>query len=134
MALLGKTCFTATFPPSPPHSEGLGESSRFLKAVHFFLTELATRDLSAAERRFQLGKGTSHFSPREMDQYNFSKCTITVRLLEFSTMVLTRGDQDLLKVELDSDDGRVLSVEHADVSLLRSFWKKTCLSRRFSSW
>ncbi|TWW70550.1 DNA-dependent protein kinase catalytic subunit [Takifugu flavidus] len=92
------TTFISLHILKPPHMISLGESSRFLKAVHFFLTELATRDLSAAERRFQLGKGTSHFSPREMDQYNFSKCTITVRLLEFSTMVLTRSDQDLLKL------------------------------------
>lgn len=79
-------------------SEGLGENSSFLKALHFFVTELATRELSAAERRFQLGQETSHFSPREVDQYDYSKCTITVRLLEFSTTVLTRNDQDLLKV------------------------------------
>lgn len=93
--------FSSEFSSFSLRSEGLGENSSFRKAVHFFLTELATRELSAAERRFQLGKEASHFSPREVDQYNFSKCTITVRLLEFSTMVLTRNDQDLLKVVLD---------------------------------
>lgn len=91
-------------------SEGLGENSSFLKAVHFFLTELATRELSAAERRFQLGAETSHFSPGEVDQYHFSKCTITVRLLEFSSIILARNDQDLLKVGLTVDDGVLLSV------------------------
>lgn len=94
----------------------MGEDSSFLKAVHFFLTELATRELSAAERRFHLGPETSHFSPREVDQYNFSKCTITVRLLEFSTMVLIRSDQDLLKVSRTLGHHLVLpSLEHADV-------------------
>lgn len=78
--------------------KGLGENSSFLKAVHFFLTELATRDLSAAESCFYLGKETSHFSPREIDQYNFSKCTIIVRLLEFTTMILIKNNLEFLKV------------------------------------
>lgn len=85
-------------------SQGSAEDSSFLKAVHFFLTELATRELSAAESCFHLGKDssrTSHFSPREIDQYSFSKCTIIVRLLEFTTMILIKGDQDFLKVLLD---------------------------------
>lgn len=32
--------------------------------------------------------------------YNFSKCTIIVRLLEFVTMVLVKGDLEMLKVKL----------------------------------
>lgn len=86
------------------HSSGSAEDSSFLKAVHFFLTELATHELSAAESCFHLGKDssrTSHFSPREIDEYNFSKCTIIVRLLEFTTMILIKGDQDFFKVLQD---------------------------------
>uniref|UniRef100_A0A3Q3H2P1 DNA-dependent protein kinase catalytic subunit n=1 Tax=Labrus bergylta TaxID=56723 RepID=A0A3Q3H2P1_9LABR len=64
--------------------------SSFLKAVSFFLSELSTRDLSAAESCFPVGEKTSHFSPREVDQYNFSKCTIIVRLLEFTAMILVK--------------------------------------------
>uniref|UniRef100_A0A3P9H2R7 DNA-dependent protein kinase catalytic subunit n=1 Tax=Oryzias latipes TaxID=8090 RepID=A0A3P9H2R7_ORYLA len=70
------------------------DKSSFLKATHFFLTELATRELAAAESCFLFGERTSHFSPREVDQYNYSKCTIIVRLLEFASMILVKGDQE----------------------------------------
>ncbi len=82
------------------HCQGAKEKSSFLKAVSFFLTELATHELVAAESCFPLGEKTSHFSPREVDQYNFSKCTIIVRLLEFATMILVKGDQEFWKVSL----------------------------------
>uniref|UniRef100_A0A3P9NWB4 DNA-dependent protein kinase catalytic subunit n=1 Tax=Poecilia reticulata TaxID=8081 RepID=A0A3P9NWB4_POERE len=72
--------------------------SSFLKATHFFLTELASRELAAAESCFGLGERMSHFSPREVDQYNYSKCTITVRLLEFASMILIKGDQGFWKL------------------------------------
>uniref|UniRef100_A0A3Q1ES12 DNA-dependent protein kinase catalytic subunit n=1 Tax=Acanthochromis polyacanthus TaxID=80966 RepID=A0A3Q1ES12_9TELE len=73
------------------------DKSSFLKALHFFLTELATHELGAAESCFSLGERTSHFSPREVDQYNYSKCTIIVRLLEFASMILVKGDQEFWK-------------------------------------
>ncbi|KAK1885467.1 DNA-dependent protein kinase catalytic subunit [Dissostichus eleginoides] len=74
------------------------EKSSFLKAIRFFVTELSTQELAAAESCFPLAKKTSHFSPREVDQFNFSKCTITVRLLEFTTMILVKGDQEFWKL------------------------------------
>ncbi|XP_041824461.1 DNA-dependent protein kinase catalytic subunit [Melanotaenia boesemani] len=81
----------------PQHVLGSKDKSSFLKATHFFLTELAAHDLPAAEGCFPVGDGMSHFSPREVDQYNYSKCSIIVRLLEFSSMILVRGDQDFWK-------------------------------------
>ncbi|XP_012711305.2 DNA-dependent protein kinase catalytic subunit [Fundulus heteroclitus] len=82
----------------PEHILRSKDKSRFLKATRFFLTELAARGLAAAESCFALGERTSHFSPREVDQYNYSKCTITVRLLEFASMVLVKGDQEFWKL------------------------------------
>ncbi|XP_073344741.1 DNA-dependent protein kinase catalytic subunit [Pagrus major] len=82
----------------PHHMLGSKEKSSFLKAMSFFLTELATHELAAAESCFPLGERSSHFSPREVDQYNFSKCTIIVRLLEFATMILEKGDQEFWKL------------------------------------
>ncbi|XP_072306662.1 DNA-dependent protein kinase catalytic subunit [Eucyclogobius newberryi] len=81
----------------PHHMLACKDKSIFLKAVGFFLSELATRDLATAESCFQISEKTSHFSPREVDQYNYSKCTIIVRLLEFSAMILVNGDQDFWK-------------------------------------
>ncbi|KAM9839260.1 DNA-dependent protein kinase catalytic subunit [Aulostomus maculatus] len=81
----------------PDFMLGSKDESSFLRAIHFFLTELATQDLAAAESCFSLGEKTSYFSPREVDQYNYSKCTIIVRLLEFATLILVKGGTELLK-------------------------------------
>ncbi|KAJ3611495.1 hypothetical protein NHX12_021510 [Muraenolepis orangiensis] len=77
---------------------GSGEPSCFRKATGFFLRELATQELSAAEGCFALGQKSSSFSPREVEQYHYSKGTIIVRLLEFATMVLLKCDQELWKL------------------------------------
>ncbi|KAK0144676.1 DNA-dependent protein kinase catalytic subunit [Merluccius polli] len=78
---------------------GSGEQSSFLKAMGFFLTELATQQLSAAESCFPArGQKNSSFSPREVEQYQYSKGTIVVRLLEFATMILLKCDQHLWKL------------------------------------
>ncbi|XP_068160133.1 DNA-dependent protein kinase catalytic subunit [Antennarius striatus] len=82
----------------PSHMIDSRDKSCFLKAVSFFLTELAAQDLTAAESCFPHGGKRSHFSPREVDQYNFSKCSITVRLLEFTNMILTKGGQEFCKL------------------------------------
>ncbi|XP_029313652.1 DNA-dependent protein kinase catalytic subunit [Cottoperca gobio] len=81
-----------------PHQMLSEEKSSFLKAIRFFLTELTTHELAAAESCFALSRKTSHFSPREVDEYNFSKCTIIVRLLEFATMILVKGDEEFWKL------------------------------------
>ncbi|XP_039982420.1 DNA-dependent protein kinase catalytic subunit isoform X2 [Xiphias gladius] len=82
----------------PQHMLSSKDKSSFLKAAHYFLTELATHELAAAESCFTRGEKSSHFSPREVDQYNYSKCTIIVRLLEFATMILVKGDQEFWKL------------------------------------
>uniref|UniRef100_A0A3B5Q076 DNA-dependent protein kinase catalytic subunit n=1 Tax=Xiphophorus maculatus TaxID=8083 RepID=A0A3B5Q076_XIPMA len=82
----------------PQHILSSKDKSSFLKATHFFLMELASRGLAAAESCFGRGERMSHFSPREVDQYNYSKCTITVRLLEFASMILVKGDQGFWKL------------------------------------
>uniref|UniRef100_A0AAR2L7W1 DNA-dependent protein kinase catalytic subunit n=1 Tax=Pygocentrus nattereri TaxID=42514 RepID=A0AAR2L7W1_PYGNA len=75
------------------------EKSSFLPAIRFFLTELAMHDMKAASACFRVSDSTSpHFSHRERELYNYNKCTIVVRLLEFSTMVLLKCQQDLWKL------------------------------------
>ncbi|GAA6076648.1 DNA-dependent protein kinase catalytic subunit isoform X1, partial [Tachysurus ichikawai] len=76
-----------------------GEKSQFLPALCFFLTELALEGLNSARACFRVADSTwSHFSPREQELYNYSKCTIIVRLLEFSTMVLLKCQEDVWKL------------------------------------
>uniref|UniRef100_A0A8C1YUK1 DNA-dependent protein kinase catalytic subunit n=1 Tax=Cyprinus carpio TaxID=7962 RepID=A0A8C1YUK1_CYPCA len=80
----------------PQRILGTVEKSSFLPALCFFLTELSMQDIQAARACFKMGNaGQSHFSPRETEQYNHSKCSIIVRILEFSTMVLQKCPQDL---------------------------------------
>ncbi|KAL4648766.1 DNA-dependent protein kinase catalytic subunit isoform X1 [Arapaima gigas] len=74
------------------------ERSVFLKALQFFITELASQDIAAAEQCFLLGKKVSTFSPREREDYNYSKGTIIVRLFEFVTVVLEKCHQDVWKL------------------------------------
>ncbi|XP_060730052.1 DNA-dependent protein kinase catalytic subunit isoform X1 [Tachysurus vachellii] len=75
------------------------EESQFLPALRFFLTELALEDLNSARACFRVADSTwSHFSPREQELYNYRKCTIIVRLLEFSTMVLLKCQEDVWKL------------------------------------
>lgn len=91
--------FTKLHCMQPQRILGTGEKSSFLPAVRFFLTELSMQDVQAARACFRIGNaGQSHLSPRETEQYNFSKCSIIVRMLEFSTMVLKKCPQDLWKL------------------------------------
>lgn len=83
----------------PQRILGTGEKSSFLPALRFFLTELSMQDVQAARACYKLGNaGQSLFSPRETEQYNYNKCSIIVRILEFSTMVLQKCPQDLWKI------------------------------------
>uniref|UniRef100_A0A9J8AJD6 DNA-dependent protein kinase catalytic subunit n=1 Tax=Cyprinus carpio carpio TaxID=630221 RepID=A0A9J8AJD6_CYPCA len=83
----------------PQRILGTSDKSSFLPALRFFLTELSMQDVQAARACFRMGNaGQSHFSPRETEQYNYNKCSIIVRILEFSTMVLQKCPQDLWKI------------------------------------
>uniref|UniRef100_A0A663E412 DNA-dependent protein kinase catalytic subunit n=1 Tax=Aquila chrysaetos chrysaetos TaxID=223781 RepID=A0A663E412_AQUCH len=79
-----------------PH-EILCESS-FLEAVQFFLETIALHDIHTAEQCFDCSSKGSMFSPQERDVYNYSKCTIIVRTMEFVTMILETCQQDFWKL------------------------------------
>ncbi|CAJ0950888.1 unnamed protein product [Ranitomeya imitator] len=69
------------------------QKSSFLGALHYFISHLSMRDITAA----QAGYSDGSFSPQEKEEYNYSKCTITVRIIEFVTMILDHCQQDLCK-------------------------------------
>uniref|UniRef100_A0A8C3EIM9 DNA-dependent protein kinase catalytic subunit n=1 Tax=Corvus moneduloides TaxID=1196302 RepID=A0A8C3EIM9_CORMO len=73
---------------------GVNESSSFLEAVQFFLDTIALHDIHAAEQCFDCSLKGSTFSPQERDVYNYSKCTIIVRIMEFVTVILEMCQQD----------------------------------------
>lgn len=66
--------------------------------MQFFLETVALRDIHAAEQCFDGSSKSSVFSPQERDVYNYSKCTIIVRIMEFVTMILEMCQQDFWKV------------------------------------
>ncbi|KAK2527806.1 Prkdc [Columba livia] len=77
---------------------GVDERSSFLEAVQFFLETIALHDIHAAEKYFDCSSKGSTFSPQEKDVYNYSKCTIIVRIMEFVTMILETCQQDFWKL------------------------------------
>lgn len=78
--------------------EGAKVQSGFLKAIEFFITELAVQDISTAELCFSVGPKGALFSPKEREDYNYSKGTIIVRMMEFVSMVLENCQPEFWKV------------------------------------
>lgn len=54
----------------------------------FFLESIALHDITAAQRCCGVGTTGDRPSPQEGDRYSYSKCTVVVRVLEFSTTLL----------------------------------------------
>ncbi|KAM5211726.1 DNA-dependent protein kinase catalytic subunit isoform 1-T1 [Hipposideros larvatus] len=72
-------------------SEVLGTEtqSSLWKAVAFFLESIAMHNIMAAEKCFGTGATDNRPSPQEEERYNYSKCTIIVRVIEFTTTLLS---------------------------------------------
>ncbi|XP_075703736.1 DNA-dependent protein kinase catalytic subunit-like, partial [Rhinoderma darwinii] len=70
------------------------QKSSFLKALQFFISHLSMHDITAAQASFK----NNDFSPQEKEEYNYSKCTIIVRTIEFVTMILENCQQDFWKI------------------------------------
>ncbi|KYO26142.1 DNA-dependent protein kinase catalytic subunit isoform B [Alligator mississippiensis] len=76
----------------------LGTNSSFLRAVEFFLETIALHDIHAAEQCFYTKSKDNVFSPQEREEYNYSKCTIVVRIIRFVSMILEICQQDFWKL------------------------------------
>ncbi|XP_029779032.1 DNA-dependent protein kinase catalytic subunit [Suricata suricatta] len=72
-----------------PEVLGTETQSSLWKAVTFFLESIAMYDITAAEKCFGAGAIGRRPSPQEEERYNYSKCTIVVRILEFTTTLLS---------------------------------------------
>ncbi|XP_062935178.1 DNA-dependent protein kinase catalytic subunit [Cynocephalus volans] len=80
---------------------GTPAQSSLLKAVAFFLESIAMHDITAAEKCFGTGAASSRPSPQEEEGYNYSKCTIIVRIMEFSTTLLNTSPEGWKLLEKD---------------------------------
>ncbi|KAK2094817.1 hypothetical protein P7K49_026233, partial [Saguinus oedipus] len=63
---------------------------------------IAMHDIMAAEKCFGAGAAGTTPSPQEGERYNYSKCTVVVRIMEFTTTVLNTSPEGwkLLKKDL----------------------------------
>uniref|UniRef100_A0A8D0GIE8 DNA-dependent protein kinase catalytic subunit n=1 Tax=Sphenodon punctatus TaxID=8508 RepID=A0A8D0GIE8_SPHPU len=77
---------------------GTDTRSSFLRAVEFFLKTVVLYDISAAEKCFGTGSKGNMFSPQEREEYNYSKCTIVVRIMVFVSMILETCQQNFWKL------------------------------------
>ncbi|XP_045857456.1 DNA-dependent protein kinase catalytic subunit isoform X2 [Meles meles] len=84
-------------------SEVLGTEtqSSLWKAVAFFLENIAMHDITAAEKCFGTGTTGHRPSPQEEERYNYSKCTIVVRIMEFTTVLLSTSPEGWKLLEKD---------------------------------
>lgn len=77
--------------------------SSFLKSLEFFLGKIALYNISGAEQCFSsASKDDMLLTPQEREEYNYSKCTIIVRIMVFGSMILEAHQQHFWKVGLAS--------------------------------
>ncbi|XP_034980550.2 DNA-dependent protein kinase catalytic subunit [Zootoca vivipara] len=72
--------------------------SSFLTSLGFFLEKMALHDVSGAEQCFSTRSKSNMFSPQEREEYNYSKCTIVVRIMIFVSMVLETHQEEFWKL------------------------------------
>ncbi|XP_039189656.1 DNA-dependent protein kinase catalytic subunit isoform X1 [Crotalus tigris] len=73
--------------------------STFLKSLEFFLGKIALYNISGAEQCFSsASKDDTLLSPQEREEYNYSKCTIIVRIMVFGSMILETHQQHFWKL------------------------------------
>jgi len=80
---------------------GTETQSSLWKAVAFFLENIAMHDITAAEKCFGTGATGHRPSPQEGERYNYSKCTIVVRIMEFTTTLLSTSPEGWKLLEKD---------------------------------
>ncbi|XP_074649158.1 DNA-dependent protein kinase catalytic subunit-like [Tubulanus polymorphus] len=72
--------------------------SILFKSLEYFLNEIACQNIEYVAGCFSVKSGREVFTPREVDHFNRSKCTVLVRLMNFLTIVFGRYPSDGVKV------------------------------------
>uniref|UniRef100_A0A8C6A8F9 DNA-dependent protein kinase catalytic subunit n=1 Tax=Marmota marmota marmota TaxID=9994 RepID=A0A8C6A8F9_MARMA len=80
---------------------GIESQCSVWKSVTFFLESIAMKDITAAEKCFGTGTAGDRPSPQEEERYNYSKCTIVVRVMEFTTTLLNTSSEGWKLLEKD---------------------------------
>ncbi|XP_078611933.1 DNA-dependent protein kinase catalytic subunit-like isoform X3 [Branchiostoma floridae x Branchiostoma japonicum] len=89
--------------PSDVLSGSGKKPSQLFTALEFFLSKLALSDIDAAARCFRSGgSAAALFTPRETEEYNYGKCTVIVRIMDFFTVLLGMFPQESCKIVPDT--------------------------------
>ncbi|XP_038201173.1 DNA-dependent protein kinase catalytic subunit [Arvicola amphibius] len=89
---------------------GTETQSSLLKSVAFFLESIATRDARAIEQHFGTGVATGPPSLQEEEKYNYNKCTVLVRIMEFTTTLLNTSPEIFKLLEKDLCNANLMKV------------------------
>ncbi|XP_013210333.1 DNA-dependent protein kinase catalytic subunit [Microtus ochrogaster] len=89
---------------------GTETQSSLLKSVAFFLESIATHDARAIEQRFGTGVATGPPSLQEEEKYNYNKCTVLVRIMEFTTTLLNTSPEIFKLLEKDLCNTNLMKV------------------------
>ncbi|KAL1788740.1 DNA-dependent protein kinase catalytic subunit isoform X1 [Sigmodon hispidus] len=81
-----------------------------LKSVAFFLESIALYGVAAIEQHFGTGVTTGSPSPQEEEKYNYSKCTVLVRIMEFATTLLNVSPEVCKFLEKDLFNTNLMKV------------------------
>ncbi|GAB1300036.1 DNA-dependent protein kinase catalytic subunit [Apodemus speciosus] len=90
-------------------AEGTEVQSSLLRSVGFFLESIATCDARAVEQHFGTGV-TGPISLQEEEKYNYSKCTVLVRIMEFTTTLLITSPEDCKLLEKDLCNTNLMNI------------------------
>ncbi|KAK3580733.1 hypothetical protein CHS0354_005741 [Potamilus streckersoni] len=71
---------------------------RIFETVIYFLGNVALKDLDSVTKLFPVGTMAGTFTPKEIEDFNRTKCTVIVRLLNFLTVLIGKYQKDAVKV------------------------------------
>ncbi|XP_058420517.1 DNA-dependent protein kinase catalytic subunit isoform X2 [Diceros bicornis minor] len=93
-----------------PELLGTETQSSLWRAVAFFLEHIAMHDIMAAAKCFDTGATGNRPSPQEEERYNYSKCTVVVRIMEFTTTLLSTSPEGWKLLEKDVCDTNLMKL------------------------
>ena len=71
--------------------------SCLLQILEFFITQLSLRGIDAATQCYATSYSSVH-TPREEEEYNRAKCTVVLRVLKFTAVLLTQHPKEVFSV------------------------------------
>ncbi|KAL3877683.1 hypothetical protein ACJMK2_035352, partial [Sinanodonta woodiana] len=71
---------------------------RIFETLIYFLENVALKDIDSVTKLFPASTAADTFTPKEIEDFNRTKCTVIVRLLNFLTVLIGKYQKDAFKV------------------------------------